>query len=137
MEDTEDRKQLTDLCKEHGMKITSMKLTRRTDRPTTQWDVKASHWFCKVDSMYLTGEVTCFYSMGSGCKGKPTADDVLGCLLSDACSADQSFEDWSDDMDLSNDSIRAQGMYEASRKTLRDLKDFLGNYLSDFQDAEH
>lgn len=141
---TQDIEQMTDLVTEFEIKVQSMKLDKRPDRDLTdmvpedkRWDREASHWFCRVYSTHLTGEVTCFYSMGSAIKGKPQADDVLSSLLLDATSSDESFEDWCSSFGYDVDSRRALGMWEAGHKVMGPLRDLLGSEFSRFSQAEH
>lgn len=53
---------------------------------------------------------------------KPSLDDVLNCLLSDALAMDQSFEDWCSDLELDTDSRKALDQYLACQDSGHKLR---------------
>jgi hypothetical protein len=67
------------------------------------------------------------FSCGSGWTREPDAADVLDCLLSDASSADQSFEDWCGDYGYDTDSRRHERTYKAVVRQTAKLRAFLGD----------
>ena len=59
---------------------------------------------------------------------KPTSEDVLDALLSDADALQyDTFEDWAPELGYDTDSIKAKKIYEACRKTGSELKKLLGH----------
>ena len=50
-------------------------------------------------------------AMAYGRKYRPTAADVIGCLLSDFMSIDSPFEDWASDLGYDTDSRKAERTY--------------------------
>lgn len=56
----------------------------------------------------------------------PTVAEVLDSLVSDASSADQSFEDWCGDMGMDADSRKAEATYNACREIMFNLRKLLG-----------
>lgn len=66
------------------------------------------------------------FSQGPGHKKPPTMADVLSCLLSDASSADQPFEDWAAYFGYDADSRKAEGIYKECLATHHNLKKYLG-----------
>jgi hypothetical protein len=67
------------------------------------------------------------FGMGEALTGDPTAEDVLGCLLSDASSADQPFENWADDYGYDTDSRKAKQTYRQVQAQTAKLRRFLGD----------
>jgi hypothetical protein len=60
--------------------------------------------------------------------GEPTAEDVLGCLASEANGA-ESFEDWCADAGYDTKSWKAGFIYKICRKQAEELANFLGPEL--------
>lgn len=78
------------------------------------------------------------FGMGYAHTGEPSAYDVLSCLLSDASSADQDFEDWAADYSYDTDSRRAEKTYNAVVRQTEQLRNFLGDKFSDYVwETEH
>ncbi len=104
-----------------------------------EWDASASHWEIHLSRADMTSPPFP-YSMGSAHTGEPDLCDVFNCLLRDADSADQSFEDWCSDMDMNEDSRKAYRTWESCKNTsgkmtrlfteseLSDLRDLFSNY---------
>lgn len=62
---------------------------------------------------------------GIGINHDPEAYTVLDCLLSDASSADQSFEDWCSDYGYDVDSRKAERTYKSIQAQTKRLQRFL------------
>jgi hypothetical protein len=99
---------------------------------------RMSHWRCTFKGPALTSDptrtaliLTTYFSQGSAHTKPPEAGDVLDCLASDACSVEQAqgFDDWAGDMGYNTDSRKAFKIYDACRKSARELKAFLGDDL--------
>ena len=76
---------------------------------------------------------------GTRYSDRPTAPDaasVLDCLLSDASSAESTFEDWCSDLGCDSDSRKALATYLECQKVARQLRDFLGAKLTEYMEAE-
>lgn len=58
--------------------------------------------------------------------GEPSIADVVECLISDASSADQTFEDWCGDYGYDTDSRKAGATYKAVVKQTAALRRLLG-----------
>lgn len=54
----------------------------------------------------------------------PCAANALHSLLLEACSAEQNFIDWCDELGYDNDSLKARGVYDACSKTLQKIRAF-------------
>ena len=65
--------------------------------------------------------------MGCALCREPTAEDVLQSLLSDASSADESFEDWCGEYGYDTDSRKAERTYDQVREHTAKLRAFLGD----------
>ena len=90
-------------------------------------DFQGDHWKC-----VLIGpgkRMTVYFSMGYGHKGEaPEAGDVLDCLASDACGAEDSFEEWASNLGYDSDSREAEKTFKAVQHATKRLKNFLGEY---------
>ncbi len=72
----------------------------------------------------------------NGYPRKPKTEEVLDCLLFDASSAGQTFEDWVSNYGYDADSRKAYATWEAiEQQTLR-LKLLLGSFYEQFLKAE-
>ena len=58
----------------------------------------------------------------SAIKDKPTLDDILHSLVSDASSAIDTFEDWCGNFGYDTDSRKALAVYEACQNTIKRLR---------------
>lgn len=90
----------------------------------------------RVTLHYTTGDarrrMTVPFFTGSAWTRDPNAHDVLESLLSDASSADQSFEDWCGDYGYDTDSRKAERMYRAVVAQTAKLRRFLGEHFDAF-----
>lgn len=78
-----------------------------------------------------------FYQ-GQGHRDELTPADVLGRLMLDAMSGEQSFEDWCSDAGTDTDSRAAKRIHDVCRRMAPRLRRFLGEALYDAaRDAEH
>ena len=94
------------------------------------------HWRCAFKMGRRS--MTVYFSMGMGHNGKkPTADEVLACLASDARGVDTSFEDWCGDYGYDTDSRKAERTFKACKRSAKKLKQFFaGEYESLLQCEE-
>lgn len=78
------------------------------------------------------------YMTGTGYKGEPTAETVLGSLLSDAGTVDYSvdFEDWAANLGYDTDSRKAERDYRATVRQTNRLKRFLSDRYDEFLNLE-
>ncbi|MCA1841067.1 MAG: hypothetical protein LC723_12215 [Actinobacteria bacterium] len=100
-------------------------------------DPSMSHWKVTITGRFYNGSrrrLTTPFSMGSAHTGEPEIESVLDCLLSDASSADQSFEDWAADLGFDTDSRKAEKTYRAVQASAASLRSFLGET---YQEALH
>jgi len=94
----------------------------------------SSHW--KVTLRYQGRQMTVPFSMGPALSHEPTAADVLECLLSDASSADEDFENWAADLGFDPDSRRAERIYRTVQRQTLKLSRLLGDDYDAFIQAE-
>ena len=77
----------------------------------------------RVELRYQRRRMTVqFYSTS-----EPTIADVLECIYSDATSADESFEEWADNMGYDEDSRSAYATWEAVQAQAAQLRRLLGD----------
>ena len=99
-------------------------IVKRSD-DNGDWPADATHWNCFIRRVGHGVEkkegFTVEFSMGSAHRGSPEIADVFGCMLSDADSTDQSFEDWADSLGYDSDSRRAERTYNACKATAEKL----------------
>lgn len=94
----------------------------------------ATHW--RVTLRFRGRRMTVPFSQGSAHTSEPTAANVLGCLLSDAISADESFEEWCDNLGFDTDSRKAERTYKVVQAQSEKLKRLLGDDFDRFSQAE-
>jgi len=103
---------------------------RQTYSKLDQWQRDANQW--TIELAYDNRTMTLDYFTGQGITEDPTAADVLECLLSDATSADESFEYWCASYGYDTDSRSAERTHNACVEQTRNLRRLLG---ADFTDA--
>jgi hypothetical protein len=91
----------------------------------TRWATSGAHHWRSTLRMGRR-RLTVFFSQGSAHHAEPTAADVLGCLISDARGADQTFEQWCNDLRFDPDSRRAYRTYRVIQGQTTRLQQFLG-----------
>lgn len=124
-----ERPTLIDLVKQYEVKIKS----KRIPDPPRWHEGPAPYdgfgWECILE---MDGrKMTIPYWMGAahqtnGVPNKPRVVDVLECLLSDASSSSQSFEDWCNDYGYDPDSRKAYATWTAVETQTDALKLLLG-----------
>lgn len=98
------------------------------------WQESANPW--TVTLRRKRRQLTVNYWTGTAITEDPDAETVLGSLLSDASSADQSFEDWAGDYGYDTDSRKAYATYEAVQSQTEDLQHFLGEDFAEYLRSE-
>lgn len=112
---------LSELVSEH--RIT---LTLAAGEPDENFNQPGAHHF--KATLHCGGRrMTVPFHTGAGWDKDPTAADVLDCLLSDANSAEESFEDWCADLGYDSDSRTAERTYKTCQSIRVRLQKLLGN----------
>lgn len=97
----------------------------RTDRNPDMSDFEGDHW--RVTLKRPGKQMSLHYSKGYGHGGAPpTAEEVLECLCSDACTDGGTFEDFCDYYGYDSDSRKAEKSYKAVQRQTDKLRRFLG-----------
>lgn len=91
-------------------------------------DFEGYHY--KVTLRMGSKHMTVPFSCGYACNW-PEAVDVLNCLVSDAGSADYSFEDFCAELGYDEDSRKAERTYNAVVKQTAKLKTFLNSHYEE------
>lgn len=109
----------------------------RTRKPWGQYDdwQREAHPY-RVTLTYQRRRLTVDFWMGSAHTKEPDAEGVLDCLLSDASTGEQSFEDFCADAGLDTDSRKAERMYKACAAIAPRLRRLLGDEYETFLYAE-
>ena len=94
----------------------------------------SSHW--RVRLTCGRRQLTTMFSMGPAHSHEPTAEDVLECLLSDASSSHESFEDWCADLGFDADSRKAERTYRIVQRQTKKLSRLLDSHYESFLYAE-
>ena len=105
----------------HNMTLTAT----RTDRNPDMSDFKGDHW--RVVLKRPGKQMSLFFSKGYGHGGAPpTAEEVLECLRSDACTDGDTFEEFCFSLGYDSDSRKAEKLYKAVQRQTDKLRRFLG-----------
>ena len=136
-----DRIDIKDFCNELGINMTVKQIYSRSDIPKNTFSKDSSHWECRLArgiNEYRIHMVINF-SMGSAHKNPPQRDDVMNCLIMDACTfknAD-SFEDWAMDLGYDEDPpVSALRIYKQIKKQVSQLEIFLEDSFEDIWSIE-
>ena len=116
------------LCED--VKITNTFGAKLARDKQDEWQQRANGW--RVTLTYKGRRMSVDYWMGSAIKGKPTSEAVLECLLSDACSGEESFEDFCANCGYDTDSRKAERIYRACQKNLKNVRRLLGDEFEAF-----
>jgi hypothetical protein len=98
------------------------------------WQRKANDW--RVTLTYKGRRYSFDFWQGTGIKTAPDAAGVLECLLSDAQSAGDSFEEFCSNMGYNTDSRKAEQIYKACERTHARLSKLFGADYQSFIEAE-
>ena len=102
----------------------------QTDNNNPNWQ-DADAW--KVRLRYQGRSMTLTFYQWRGHHGQaPEAEGVMGCLLSDASSAEADFESWASDLGFDPDSRKAEKTYRQVRKQTASLRRLLGEDFESF-----
>lgn len=107
----------------------------RTDRNPAMPDFNGDHW---RGTLKRPGkQMSLFFSKGYGHGGTPpTAEEVLECLRSDACTDGDTFEEFCFSLGYDSDSRRAKKTYKAFKRQAAKLRTFLEDLFEEFLDCE-
>lgn len=113
---------------EYHLRMTVTRIDARPDRDG-DW-VGARHWRCHI----MTGKgnpqhparMWVNFSQGSAFHADPELLEVLDCLVSDASSANGSFEDFCSELGWDTDSRKAERTYRACKRTRAALVRLVG-----------
>jgi len=121
-----DKSEVQAFIDAHGIEVSSWRARANPNMPEAR---DMAHWRVELTGRDTVWPFNFWFSQAAGYNGaEPTAEDVLGCLLSDASSlADcDGFEDWAENFGFSSDSISALRAFEATEETVAELYAFLG-----------
>lgn len=123
---------IKEFADKHKIEMKSIKIERNPnivdDRKwkADHYEVTFSRW-APNGANRIEAKLTTYYSMGIGHKGKrPTLEEVLNCLVSDADAMEYAFEVWCDNLGYDTDSRKAFKTYEVCREQAQALISFLG-----------
>ena len=109
---------LEQLVRQDGLE---MEFKTHPDRPPEHM---AYSWLVTLRFPRRHRELVTPFHVGS--ERDPELVEVVECLLSDASSADQTFEQYCEEFSLNEDSRRELATFEAMRAAAAELKEFLG-----------
>ena len=100
------------------------------------WQRNANGYTCTLG--FQNRRITVDFWMGSGLRSKPTASEVLSCLVSDAGTIvnTRSFEEWCNELGSDPDSRKAEKIYRRVLSQTQKLEKFLGQSYDEFLSAE-
>lgn len=99
-----------------------------------EWQQNANDW--RITLSYKGRRHSFDFWQGVGIKNAPDAAGVLECLLSDAQSAGDGFDEFCANMGYDSDSRKAERIYKACEKTHERLSVLFGEDYQKFIDAE-
>jgi hypothetical protein len=120
-------KTMQERIKENNIKISSEYVDSNPHMNDPKWE--ANHY--RVTLRFNRKQLTCYFSMGIGLSGEPTAEDVLNSLAADAAGVENArdFEDWCSEYGYDTDSRKAEKTFKICQKQAKQLKAFLGDDL--------
>ncbi len=102
------------------------------ENPSMEGSEDMDHWACHITNGNGR-RIRVTFSMGRGHNGvKPTLEEVLDCLASDAAGVDNSggFEDWALEYGYDTDSRKAHRTWQAVCREYSKLERMFGDQLS-------
>jgi hypothetical protein len=111
------------------------KSTRTPARPGAEkaWPEGSTHW--RVTLRLGKRRVSSEFHQGPAHKGEPVVADVLSCLLLDASSGGESFEDFCGNFGYSTDSISAKSTWLQCVRISHRLREFLAEHYEALEAA--
>ena len=105
-----------------GILADAMLLRDPLKAESDNWQETAHHWLVTIG-----GQTFDYYTGGAhvtekGTPKKPSLDDVLHALVSDATACDESFEDWCDNYGYNSDSRKALAIYLQCQENAKKLR---------------
>lgn len=97
-----------------------------------EWQRNSNSYRCTL--RYRGRQYSFDFFMGAAIRGEPTAEDTLGCLLSDA-TADPDFESFCREFGYDTDSRKAEKIHTSCLKTREALERLLGDDFEAFMAA--
>ena len=119
---------------DHGITLSSVKI----DKNPSNDEFQGNHYEVTLQRASQR-RMTTYFSKGYGHEGKsPEVFEVLNCLQSDCWLVrnNETFDDFCRELGYDTDSRRAEKIYEACKKTERDLDRFMGNEMQSFLEAD-
>jgi hypothetical protein len=112
------------------------------ENPNMGGDMPAGSYHYKVRLSrnvpgYGPRQITTYFSCGPAWDREPQAADVLSCLISDARSGEESFEDFCSELGYDSDSRQAERIWRTCRKVAPKVERFLADDREEFENAEH
>lgn len=128
-----ETKNISDFCKEHKITASARSVDSNPDMDDTKYPM--DHW--RVTLRRAGHSLTVSFSMGQAHNGiRPTADEVLNCLVSDARASETTFADFCSEFGYDEDSRKAERTYKACRRIGAKLAKFLGSLLTEANACE-
>ena len=124
--------ELQALCDAKGVKIVS---TYGAVEVPEGWMPGTPPYKCQL--RYKGRSLTIPFFMGSANTREPSAADVLSCIISDATSGEDSFEDFCSNLGYDSDSRKAEATFKACKKMGPKVRKLLGDDFDAFARAEH
>ncbi len=96
------------------------------DENPNMMDMPSGSYHYRVTLKRRGRQMTVPFSMGPALDHEPGASEVLSCLVSDASSSDQDFDNWCADYGYDTDSRKAERTFRAVAAQSAKLRTFLG-----------
>ena len=122
--------EMVNVCRRHNVKA-AVKLAGKVPEG---WTPGTNAWKVKL-SMGPKRLTVPFYT-GPGCKGEPSAADVLACIVSDALAGEMSFHEFCREFGYDDDSRKAKATHRACQGMAK-VRGFLGKHFAEFAEAQH
>lgn len=106
------------------------------NNPNISGDAWDANHYC-VTLRYDGRQMTTYFSMGIGLTDKPSAIEVVGCLVRDAHYSSYSFSEFCYDLGYDEDSRSAERTWKAIKKQTTRLRRLLGADYERFMAAEN
>lgn len=135
---------LAETVKTHQVTLTSSRTgLALAEKDRDEWQRKADGWRCTLhydgrtySFDYWKGPGNRVYRNGQHVAVAPTATEALESLLSDASSADETFEDWCGEFGADTDSRKAYATWQACCESAAALRTLLADDFDAFLAAE-